>query len=191
MALTNLTGTVPFKVEGQSALPKWMQTALKDALDNADAPPESLRFQCRIATDARENLQEIKLSDGETLKLHYKSHPQFGKNRDGHAYLTASFIYSGDGQAYTIRWVGDAVPQKMQEVAVRHDKGLAVRPTTIRLDLSAAQITPAWKAHGQVGPSGTRDHRVEAARTEARRAAGISKPRRAKRSCARLTDADL
>lgn len=190
MALTNLTGKVPFKVAGQSALPKWMQTALKDALDNAGAPPESLRFQCRIATDAKSNFEKIELANGETLSLHPRSNPQFGKNRSGHAYLTASFTYSGDGQAYTIRWVGDAIPQKMQEVAVKHDKGLSVEPTTIALDLTHASITPTWEANRHAAPGLTNVSRAK------KRAAGDerkepAKRTRGKRNCSRLTDADL
>ena len=190
MTLTNLTGTVKFKVDGQSALPRWMQTALRDALDNAAAPPESLRFQCRIATDAKRNFEKIDLANGETLSLHPRSNPQFGKNRDGHAYLTASFTYSGDGMAYTIRWVGDAVPQKMQEVAVKHDKGLSVKPTVVALDLAQASITPSWKANGHAAPGLTNVSRTrEKAAEDGRRQR--AKATRGKRNCARLTDADL
>lgn len=192
MTLTQLTGTVPFKVEGQVALGKWAQTAIQTALESADAPPESLRFQCRIATDARENFARIELPNGETLTLHPKARPQFGKNRDGHAFLTATLIYSGDGLGYRLRWIGNDVPQKMQEVAVKHDKGMAVKPAVVKLDLSKAEITPSWKAHGYKGPQ------AEALRSQARREAGKiaswdhdRKAKRGKRTCARLTDADL
>lgn len=182
----NLTGTVGFKVAGQEALPKWMQTALKDALDSADAPPESLRFQCRIATDAKQNFENINLDNGETLSLHPRSNPQFGRNRSGHAYLTASFTYSGDGQAYTLRWLGDAIPKRMQEIAVKHDKGLSVKPTTIALDLAQASVTPSWKANGHAGPGLTNVSRDKGGDTKPR-----VKVTRGKRNCARLTDADL
>lgn len=192
MTLTDLTGSVRFKVAGQPAMPKWMQTALADALDKAEAPPESLRFQCRIATDARENFSLINLPNGETLTLHPKARPQFGKNRDGHAFLTATLIYSGDGLGYRFRWIGNDVPQKMQEVAVKHDKGLAVNPVVVGLDLSKAEITPSWKVNGYKGPD------AEAQRSRARREAGKigqrdhdGKAKRGKRTCARLTDADL
>ena len=43
MTLTQLTGTVPFKVAEQVALGKWAQTAIQTALESSDAPPESLR----------------------------------------------------------------------------------------------------------------------------------------------------
>jgi len=191
MTIPQLTGIIKFKVEGQSALPKWMQTALADALDKADAPPESLRFQCRIATDAQKNLALVKLASGETLTLHPIARPQFGKDNKGHAYLTATMTYSGDGENYTLRWIGDAVPSKMQEVAVKHDKGLAVSPTTIALDLSAAQVAPAWKVQNKPGPSAlVRDHKAERARKKEIEAAGAVR-KRGPRSCARLTDADL
>lgn len=191
MTLTKTSGIVRFNVAGQEALGKWAQTAIQNALDSADGPPESLRFQCRIATDARENFKIINLPDGETLTLHPKANPQFGKNRDGHAFLTTTMIYSGDGLGYRLRWIGNDVPLKMQEVAVKHDKGLAVKPTVIGLDLSKAEITPSWKVNGYKGPD------AEAQRSRARREAGKIGPRndgkakRGKRTCARLTDADL
>lgn len=183
MTLTSLAGKVRFKVDGQEALTKWARQALADAMERNDSPPESLRFQCRIATDARKNLAVIPLKDGNTLTLHPNSHPQFGKNRDGHAYLTATMTYSGDGQNYTIKWVGDAVPHEMQEVAVKHDKGLKVARTVIDLDLARAQVLPAWKAqkHAKV-----RDHKKE----EANRSPRV-KQTRGKRTCARLTEADI
>lgn len=192
MTLTQLSGKINFKVAGQTALGKWAQTAIQNALESADAPPESLRFQCRIATDARENFALIELPDGETLTLSPKAQPQFGKNRDGHAFLTTTLIYSGDGLGYRFRWLGNDVPQKMQEVAVKHDKGLAVAPATIALDLSKAEITPSWKVSGHAGPySATRNNAQEVARAAERKAAGKPKVTRSKRNCARLTEGDL
>ena len=191
MTLTALTGTIRFKVAGQAAIPKWQQTAIRDALANASSPPESLRFQCRIASDAQEAFANVQLEGGETLSLHPKGHPQFGKNKAGHAYLTATLTWSGDGEAYTFRWVGDAVPKKMQEVAVKHDKGLAVSAVTIGLSLDMAQITPSWKAHGKSGPSSEREYRNEDASAAARKASGAAPITRGKRTCARLTDGDL
>lgn len=191
MTLPNLTGTIKFKVEGQQAQPKWMQTALKDALDKADAPPESLRFQCRIATDARKNFEQINLPNGETLTLRRSSNPQFGKNRDGHAYLTVTMTYSGDGLGYRLRWTGDSVPKRMQEIAVRHDRGNAVKPATIGLDLSAAEVTPSWRVAGHKRPALPGDWAKAQAAAKARIAAGQPKQTRSKRNCARLTDADI
>lgn len=192
MTLTHLTGFIRFKVGGQDAIPKWQQTAIRSALDALDSPPEELRFQCRIATDARVAFANVELDDGNTLTLHSKARPQFGKNVDGHAYLTATMVYSGDGQAYTFRWVGEGVPLKMQEVAVKHDKGLAVKPVTIALDMAKAQIAPAWAAHAKGGPSAvTRDYKAETLIADERKAKGKPKIKRSPRTCARLTDADL
>lgn len=186
MSTPNISGTVRFNVEGQKAYPKWAQEAIQNALKSQEAPPESLRFQCRIATDARENFREIKLKDGETLRLHPKSHPQFGKNHKGHPYLTATMTYSGDGENYTIKWVGDAVPTKMQEIAVKHDKGLSVRATTVGLELEKAIITPAWKAH----KNGSRT--PESVIQDARKRRANNRGRTPKkRTCARMTDRDV
>lgn len=193
MSLTELDGIIRFKVAGQAAVPRWQQTMMREALEKLDSPPEALRFQCRIATDAVENLKRVELANGETLTLHHQARPQFGKNRSGHAYLTATMTYSGDGENYTLRWVGDAVPSKMQEIAVQHDQGRAVKPVTVALDLSKAQITPAWKAHSwQQGPSkSVRSYAKEKERAEARRAAGKPKRTRAKRNACRITSEDL
>jgi hypothetical protein len=190
MTLTSLTGNIRFKVAGQSAMPKWQQIALRDALANADSPPEALRFQCRIASDAYAAFSLVELDNGETLHIHPQARPQFGKNTAGHAFLTATLIYSGDGEAHTFRWVGDAVPVKMQEIAVKHDKGLAVKAVTIILSLDAAQIAPAWTAYGKK-PAKDRDHKAEDATAAARKASGAIPLKRAKRTCARLTDSDL
>lgn len=191
MTLETVNGIVRFKVEGQRALPKWQRNAINGAMSALAAPPEALRFQCRIATDAQKNLALIELSNGETLTLHPKARPQFGKDVKGNAYLTATMTYSGDGESYTLRWIGDAVPSKMQEVAVKHDKGESVSPVTIALDLAGAQILPAWKVQGKKGSSAaTRDHKAENARKQELREANAGRLRKP-RSCARLTDADL
>lgn len=193
MNTTQFKGLIRFKVAGQEELPKWAQQAISNALSAAEAPPESLRFQCRIATDARENLKEIKLDNGETLKLHYKSAPQFGKDRSGRAYLTATMVYSGDGESYKFRWVGDSVPKKMQEVAVKHDMGKRVAATTIGLRLENAEVNLSYKAKGSPHPS-KRDK--ELARQKRRAAylngkGGASGVTRRTRFCHRLTAADL
>lgn len=185
MTLESVTGIVRFKVDGQRALPKWQRNALSAAMSALDSPPEALRFQCRIATDARKNFALIELAGGETLTLHPKARPQFGKDHNGRAYLTATMTYSGDGEAYTLRWLGEAVPPKMQEVAVQHDKGESVSPTTIALNLADAQVMPIWKAQKRTGPV-KRDHKKE----NAARADQVRKGR-GPRQCARLTDADL
>lgn len=64
MNTPTLSGIVRFKVAGQKALPKWAQQAITNALSVQEAPPEALRFQCRIATDAKENFSDVALSNG-------------------------------------------------------------------------------------------------------------------------------
>ena len=146
--IPNMLGTIDFRVEGQPAIPKWQQTAIADALKRNDSPPKALRFQCRIATDARVMFEKVRLVDGETLTLHRKAKPQFGKDRSGNAFLTTTLVYSGDGKAYSVKWVGSAVPDRMQSVAVKHDLGKAVRPAVIPLDLADATVVPAHIANG-------------------------------------------
>lgn len=192
--IPNATGIVKFKVAGQNALPKWQRIAIHDALTRNDSPPEALRFQCRIATDARENFRQVNLPDGETLTLHPSSMPQFGKDHNGHAFLTVTLRYSGDGRGYRFKWIGDAVPRKMQEVAVAHDEGRYVRAATIALNLSAAQVTPSWKAEGRPGgpkKNNAETKRARDARYAARLRANGGKPLRTQRTCARLTAEDI
>lgn len=192
--IDNLNGKIDFRVEAQPALPKWQRIAITDALNRTDSPPKSLRFQCRIATDARTVFEEITLPDGETLTLHDKARPQFGKDSSGHAFLTVTLKYSGDGKGYRFRWVGEAVPRKMQEVAVKHDEGRAVRAVTIPLDLEAATVVPAWKAQGRA--SAQRRDADRKAKERGYRSAYEEKRKAARATSAgytfgRLTAADL
>lgn len=192
MTTPDFAGLVRFKVAGQEALSKWAQEALKNALESADAPPESLRFQCRIATDAKTVFKEIALEDGTSLTLHPKAQPQFGKNRDGHPYLTVTLVHSADGEAYRFRWIGNAVPKKMQEVAVKHDLGKSVRTSTVGLDLSAAEVTPAARAYGNPHKS-ERDYKAEYERKKGSEGVkgGVSGKPRGARRCGRITESDL
>ena len=193
MNTPTFNGIVRFKVAGQKALAKWAQQAIANALAVQETPPESLRFQCRIATDARENFAEVNLKDGGKLTLHPKSNPQFGKNHEGKVYLTVTVQYSITGETYRLRWIGDAVPSKMVDVAVQHDQGLSVRPTTIGLDLAKAEVTPTYK----VGGGGrkhrsVRDYKAEYARRSAGEGVegGISGIPRRVRRCHRPGEAD-
>lgn len=189
MNTLNLTGIVKFKVNGQAAMPKWAQQAIQNAMETAEAPPESLRFQCRIAQDARENFKEIPLDNGETLKLHPRTKPQFGKNHKGLPYLTGTFIYSGDGESYTVKWVGSAVPSKMPEVAVKHDKGLRVGSATVALDLSKAQITRSM--HSEYSKRYKENNPEARAESNKRYQESIKgRAPKKKRVCARWTEED-
>ena len=190
--IPNLVGTIPFRVHGQKALSKFQQEVNARFIAMGGEMPESLRFQCRIATDARENFARIDLPDGETLTLHPKAAPQFGKNRDGHAFLTVTLKYSGDGRGYRFRWIGQNVPRKMQEVAVKHDQGKYVAATTVPLDLAAADVTPSVIVGGYGNAPSRAPEKVreyDRAR-RARKAAGVP-AKRGPRSCARLTADDL
>lgn len=141
--ITNLKGTVRFHIKGQEARPAWERKMLASALNNGQGAPNDLRFQCRIAQDARENFASIPIPGGGTLSIHPKSKPQFGRDRHGEAYLTVVLVDSRDGESYKVRWRGDAVPRKMQEVAVKHDEGKRVAATRVILRWDAAEITPS------------------------------------------------
>lgn len=188
--IDDLTGTIQFRVEGQAALPKWQQSILQNALRSDYSPPNALRFQCRIATDARVAFERIDLGDGESLTMHPKAKPQFGKNDKGHAYLTTTMVYSKDGQSYRISWVGDAVPLRMKQVAVSHDEGKAVKATVVPLDLGAATVLPAYLARGR---KSRQEYNTPAKKRARAKYASKGKPKvsATPKHCARLTAADL
>lgn len=155
--IASMKGTVRFSIKGQEARPSWERKALANAISNGQGAPNDLRFQCRIAQDARENFAEIPVPGG-TLSIHQKSKPQFGRTRDGKPYLTVTLVDSRDGESYKVRWIGDAVPRKMQEVAIKHDEGRRVGAARVALRWQDAEITLSDKtdhrARHDVAPSG-------------------------------------
>lgn len=184
-------GKVRFRIKGQEAIPKWQRDAIKKGMESEAGPPESLRFQCRIAMDAREVFERVELSDGSFLSMNEKkTRPQFGKNRDGEAYLTVTLTHSSTGESYRVQWLGDDVPSAMQRTAVLHDKGMKVAPKVVVLDLGRARVTPSHIVKRMPHRS-ERNHAEEKARQKALRAAGVEKKSRAPRHCARITEADI
>lgn len=191
MSSPKFDAKIRFRIKGQEALPKWQRDAIRKGMDSPDGPPEALRFQCRIAMDAREVFERVELPDGSFLTFNDKKvRPQFGKNREGQAYLTVTLTHSATGESYRVRWLGDAVPLAMQRTAVAHDKGLKVPAKVVLLDMAKAEVTPAHVAAGNPHPS-QRDNRAEKARRAELRAAGVLPVSRAPRHCARITDDDL
>lgn len=187
-----LRGTVKFRIAGQEAMPKWQQTAVRNALAAEVSPPNELRFQCRIATDARENFAHVPLDDGSALNLHPKSKPQFGKDRNGEPYLTVVVIHDKTGQSFRLTWRGINVPRKMQEVAVKHDKGLRVAPCVVAIKLQNAEIaesvnTRVSSAGNVVAQSRATTTAEKQAAEPARKPGHVRKPR----FCARITESDL
>lgn len=140
--ITDMKGTVRFHIKGQEARPAWERKMLASALNNGQGAPNDLRFQCRVAQDARENFASIPVPGG-TLSIHPKSKPQFGRDRNGKAYLTVVLVDSRDGESYKVRWLGDAVPLRMQQVAVKHDEGRRVSATRVALRWQDAEIVPS------------------------------------------------
>lgn len=184
-------GTVKFPISGQVALPKWQRDAIKRGMDSLDGPPESLRFTCRIAEDARQVFADLRLDDGTQLALNPKgAQPQFGKNHKGQPYLTVT-LTDDKGDSYTVKWVGDAVPVAMQETAVQHDEGKKVGRKVVALDFAKATVKPVHKRSGGKHRS-ERDYKAEKEHRKGLREAGVEPSRRRKqRVCSRLTAEDL
>lgn len=191
MTTPKFEGIIKFPISGQSALPKWQRDAIKRGMDSLSGPPESLRFTCRIAEDARDVFADIRLDDGTRLRLNPNgAKPQFGKNYRGHPYLTVT-LTDDKGDSYTVKWVGDAVPLAMQETAVKHDQGLAVGRKVVALDLGKANVSPVHKRSGGKHRS-ERDYKAETEHRKSLREAGIEpKPRGHRGVCARITAEDL
>lgn len=185
--MKDIKGPVQFAIKGRKAEPKWIQKALKAALDNNIDPDESLRFQCQVAVDARKVFEKIELNDGETFTLHSTSLPQFGKNHRGLAYLTVTGAYSGDGRDYTVRWEGNAIPKEMQRSAVKHDLGLYVKRVVTTLNWEDARITfsTSGKRRGDIEPSTGNIRKRKNGKT------GGSRTGRKTRCAGRLCEADL
>lgn len=189
----SLTGILNVRVEGQKALSTFQQEMNKRFIAMGGEMPESLRYQCRIASDANAAFERVDLPDGEVLTLHPKAKSQFGKNRDGLAFLTVTVTYSGDGKAYRLRWIGQNVPKKMQSIAVKHDEGKYVASTTVPLDLGAAEVTVSKNGHGRGRtPAHARayEDRFEKMYGAPRHVVRAEK-KRTERHCGRLTAADL
>lgn len=180
--ITNLSGVIRFAVKGQQARESWERKLLAKVINGGVGAPNDLRYQCRIAQDARENFANIPIAGGGHLSVHPKSKPQFGRDQSGRAYLTVVLVDSRDGESYKVRWVGDAVPRKMQEVAVKHDEGRRVGATRVALRWEDAEITRSEH---------TPRRRRESAGTPARRESAKTTGEPRSRSAGRLCAADL
>ncbi len=141
--ITNMTGVLRFNIKGREARLPWERKALKKAIVDGGGAPNDLRFQCQVARDAREVFKTIEIPGGGTLSIHQKAKPQFGRDGKGLPYLTVTLVDSRDGQSYKVRWSGEAVPRKMQELAVKHDEGRKVSATRVALRWEDAEITPS------------------------------------------------
>ena len=184
-----ISGTVDFAVKGQAQLPKWQREAIANGLKSEYGPPESLRFNCRMAEDARENFKEIIDDQERVWTLHPNGNPQFGRNVRGEPYLTVT-LQDEAGDGYKFRWAGDAVPKRMAELAVRHDEGREVAPSTIRLSLARAEVAPSHQS-AKVPYRKDRDNSAEWKRRKALRESGEAPRKRAPRKCGRITRDDL
>lgn len=191
MTTPTFAGKLRFPIKGQAALPKWQRDAIKRGMESLEGPPESLRFKCRIAEDARANFADVRLADGTHLYWNPRQRggePQFYKDHKGLPHLTIT-LTDDDGQSYSVQWVGDAVPLAMQETAVKHDMGLQVGHRVVSLDWAQASVTPVARK-APVRREG-RNYRAEEASRKAQREAGVAPKTRARRVCERLTAADL
>lgn len=146
-------GIVKVPVDAQERRPAWEQRALQAALMGGEGALKQLRYVCRIAQDANRAFKSLRLVDGSTFFLDSGNKAQFGRNHAGLAFLTLGLIEGETGEKYRLKWEGDAVPLKMQEIAVQHDEGRAVRACTLALDVARATVTHKGTRTGQ--PSGS------------------------------------
>lgn len=127
-------------VQGQNPMTAGQRQLLKNAFKDGVDLPTSLRFTCRIAEDVKLTIGDGIEFDGQVYKLNPAATPQFGKNKDGHAFLSFSLNRESDGKFFGFSWVGDAVPYKMKQVAVKHDLGEPVRACSIKLSFADAKV---------------------------------------------------
>lgn len=153
----NPKGFFRLSVRGQVGLPKQQQKLLQRALDNGTGADNELRYQCRIAQDVNAAFERLELDDGTYFTLHEKSKAQFGRDRNGEAYLTVVAYWSENNTAYRIKWTGDAVPRRAKVIAVAHDEGRKVAPERVAFRWALASIT---KVRHDLAPDGTRRSRV-------------------------------
>jgi hypothetical protein len=137
----NPKGFFRLSVRGQVGLPKQQQKLLQKALDEGKGADNELRFQCRIAQDVNAAFERLDLGDGTYFTIHEKSKAQFGRDRNGEAYLTVVAYWSKNNTSYRIKWTGDAVPRRAKVIAVAHDEGRKVAPERVAFRWSAASIT--------------------------------------------------
>ena len=139
--VVNWEGRIRFPISSQKARPAWEQEALQAGLEKGVGAMNQLRFQCRIAQDGQEFFKSIDIN-GVSYTMNPKSKAQFGRsNSSGLPYLSVGLIEEGTGTRYHLHWEGDAVPLKLQQSAVSHDEGRAVKAATVLLDLSRATVT--------------------------------------------------
>lgn len=149
-------GTVKVPVSATAARPEWERKLLLAALANGEGASKQLRYVCRIAMDANEAFARIMVRKGDRA-IEYRLDPQtkaqFGRNKRDLPFLTLGLVNQETGDKYQLNWEGDNVPLKMQELAVRHDEGVAVRACTISLDLQKARVTLKGTRAPQPPPS--------------------------------------
>jgi hypothetical protein len=126
--------------------------------DGVDVPIE-VRHNCRIALDTNKAIASGIEVNGKVHRPNPKVRAQFGKNDKGLAYLIFGLIDEETGQPLTLTFEGfGPVPIKMCEVAVAHDEGRNVRPTTIGLNLARATVYETGAKHGTRPRDPRRNH---------------------------------
>lgn len=142
MSNNRFGGMAKIRIKGQEAEPKWKQRLIQKALQDGTGASKELRYQCRVAQDVNAAFSEgLLLPDGTRIVPRKDSPAHFGRNADGQPYLTIGVTWDLDGADYKLTWVGERVPLKMKEVAVKHDEGKKVGATTVALRLEDAIAT--------------------------------------------------
>lgn len=150
--MTNIEfgGGLRIDIAGQ-ALSKAHQAIIQKALATGMQQDERVvRYSCRIAQDANAAIAAgIVDNQGGLWMPNPNARAQFGKAHDGEPFLSFGVLNESTGKRRSIRFVGDSVPTKMMEVAVRHDEGRDVRPTSITLNMSNALVYETGNKDGK------------------------------------------
>jgi hypothetical protein len=93
-----------------------------------------------VAADVKAAIGDGFLVEDVLYMPNMASTPHFGKNKDGQASLTFGLTRATDGERFTFKWIGDAVPHVLLELAVKHDEGARAPQATVALEFDAAEV---------------------------------------------------
>lgn len=137
-----LEGLIKLKIAPQSARSRWEQKMFEKVLgDGTDIDP-SLIWGCHIAKDVNDSFPELQKAIGYGLLANPHSPARFyTEKRSGLRTLTWGALDPVSGDRYKITFRGEAVPKKLRDIAMAHDRGKPTRAATVALDLSKAEVS--------------------------------------------------
>lgn len=179
--------TVDITVPPLAPLTSAQRRAIQSAYSVSD-PGKTLTYTCAVAeatneafgavyNDARERVvqyQPIEFPDFGEFRLSSHSRAHFGLDKRNHIYLSVGLrpFDEASDLRYKLIWRDNAVPQKLAEIAVKHDRGEPHPECTVELPLADAEVylsvytpqTPQQKAvkdaHEKLRKRGPGKHRV-------------------------------